>query len=261
MGLIQRLTRSSHIYGDVAAHFGRHLRSGKILDLPAGEGANSRSLAAAGYDVAAADLFPERCEGEGIRCDSVDMTKPLPYDDGCFDGVLHSEGIEHLDNQVAVLQELARVLRPGGVLIVTTPNLLHLEGRLSFLLTGHARSNRAMVVETAAYWGDSERRDDAVYFGHVFLINLFQLRVYLTHAGLEVVGVDTARYSWKSLLLAPLLWLPVRLATGRMVRHSTSRIPKDLQRRLIREVLSGPVLFGRKLIMIARKPAPGTPAG
>jgi SAM-dependent methyltransferase len=258
MGLIARLRRSPHIHDDVADRFLRHQPAGTILDLPAGRGVNSRGLVAAGYTVLGGDLVPENFVCDGAKCDRLDMTKPLPYEDGSFDGILHSEGIEHIDNQLAVLQELARVLKPGGTLIVTTPNLLHLEGRLSVLLTGHAFRKRSIVVSSAGYWGPRDPDGRGTYFGHVFLINAFQLRFYLTHVGLEVIEVDTTRYSWKSLLLAPLLWPFLAFATWRILRRKRSNIPPDLQRTLRREILSGPVLFGRKLIMVARKPGAGS---
>ena len=254
--LIPRLRRSSKIHGDVAERFGRHIDNGCILDLPAGKGENSRALVESGFEVRAADLFPDRLSGQGFPVDAVDLTQPLPYEDERFDGVLFSEGIEHLDAQVGALAEMARVLKPGGVLIVTTPNLLHLEGRLERLLTGHAYRNRTMVVETAAYWSGDPPPDAgtaSTYFGHVFLIDAFQLRFYLTHVGLEVVDVDTTRYSWRSLLLAPLLYAPVWWATRALLARKRSRVPPELQRRLRREILSPAVLFGRKLIMVARK--------
>ncbi len=257
MGVLQRLTRSSKIHGDIAARFRRHLPSGCILDLPAGKGENARGLLAGGFEVRGADLFPDISSGQGFPVDEVDLTQPLPYEDGRFDGVLFSEGIEHLDAQVAALGELARVLRPGGALIVATPNVLHLEGRLGQLLTGHAYRNRSIVVETAGYWGGeapSGAETASTYFGHVFLIDAFQLRFYLTHVGLEVIEVDTTRYSWKSLLLAPILYPFVWWATRRILANKRSRIPLDLQRQLRREILSPALLFGRKLIMVARKP-------
>lgn len=259
MGLLARLRRSPHIHDDVGERFRRHLPSGTILDLPAGSGVNSRGLVAAGFTVVGGDLSPEKFVCPGAKCDRVDMTKPLPYEDASFDGILHSEGIEHVDNQVALLGELARVLKPAGVLVVTTPNVLHLEGRLNVLLTGHAFRKRSIVVSSAAYWGPHDPEGRGTYFGHVFLINAFQLRFYLTHVGLEVTEVDTTRYSWMSLALAPLLGPPVWLATRRILRRKRSNIPPDLQRTLRREILSGPVLFGRKLIMVARK-AGGTTA-
>ncbi len=257
MGLAQRLTRSSKIHGDIAERFQRHLGSGSILDLPAGKGENARGLAAGGFEVRGADLFPDSASGQGFPVDKVDLSEPLPYEDGRFDGVLFSEGIEHLDAQIGALGELARILKPGGVLMVTTPNVLHLEGRLWQLLTGHAYRNRSMVVETAGYWGGKapgRAGTASTYFGHVFLINAFQLRFYLTHVGLEVVEVDTTRYSWRSLLLAPVLYPFVWWATRRILANERSRIPLDLQRQLRREILSPALLFGRKLIMVARKP-------
>jgi SAM-dependent methyltransferase len=183
------------------------------------------------------------------------MTKPLPYEDSSFDGILHSEGIEHIDNQIAVLREFHRILKPGGILIVTTPNVLNFEGRLGLLLTGHAHPRRAMVVSSAAYRSEPPPNTSAaegVYFGHVFLINIFQLRFYITHVGLEALGVDTTRYSWRSLLLAPLMYIPVSWATRKLLRGKRSKVPSDLQRTILDEVLSGPVFFGRKLIMAAR---------
>jgi SAM-dependent methyltransferase len=256
VGLIARLTRSPHIHDEVGGLFRRHLAEGRVLDFPAGDGVNSRTLAAAGYTVTPADLFPEGCDA-GVPCDRADMRKRLPYADQTFDGVLNSEGIEHIDGQIALLEEFHRVLKPGGILVVTTPNVLNLEGRLGLLLTGHAHTRRAMVASSAAYWaGTAKNRAEGgdVYFGHVFLINLFQLRFYLEHAGFEVLGVDTTRYSWRSLLLAPFLWLPVLLATRKLVRGRRSKVPPDLRRQLLAEALSGAALFGRKLIMVARKP-------
>lgn len=257
MGLIQRLTGSAHIHGDIAERFGRYFSQAKILDLPAGDGVNSRRLAGAGFSVRAADLFPQNCRGEGFTCDAVDMTKALPYADNSFDGILCSEGIEHIDNQMFLLRELYRILKPGGILIITTPNILNLEGRLGLLLSGHAHRRRAMVISTAAVRTESEPAEsvsDGVYFGHVFLINIFQLRFYLTHVGFDVLRVDSARYSLRSLLLAPFLYLPVNWATRRHIAHRRSRATPELRRKILSEVLGGPVLFGRKLIMDVRKP-------
>jgi hypothetical protein len=142
---------------------------------------------------------------------------------------------------------------------VTTPNLLHLDGRLYRMLTGHAFRQRGIVVETTAYWGKAGAESPGTagtYFGHVFLIDAFQLRLYLRHVGLEVVEVDCTRYCWKSLLLAPLLFPFAWWSTRRILASRHSRIPPDLQREIRSQILSGPVLFGRKLIMVARKPTP-----
>ena len=61
----------------------------ECLDLPAGKGENSRALVESGFEVRAADLFPDRLSGQGFPVDAVDLTQPLPYEDERFDGVLN----------------------------------------------------------------------------------------------------------------------------------------------------------------------------
>jgi SAM-dependent methyltransferase len=63
-------------------------------------------------------------------------TDEFPYPDGAFDVVIFSEMIEHLAiNPVWTLAEIHRVLKPGGHVIVTTPNALSIE-RVGSVLTG-----------------------------------------------------------------------------------------------------------------------------
>jgi dolichol-phosphate mannosyltransferase len=61
----------------------------------------------------------------------------LPFADGSFDGLIHSEVIEHLPDDPAILGECHRVLRPGGTLVLGTPDY----GRVlwSVLEWGHSR--------------------------------------------------------------------------------------------------------------------------
>ena len=62
----------------------------------------------------------------------------LPYEDARFDRVLCLDVLEHLrfDGQVQALGELHRVLRPGGELLVSVPNLAHLQSRVHFMFRG-----------------------------------------------------------------------------------------------------------------------------
>ncbi|OFV91983.1 MAG: hypothetical protein A3H95_16100 [Acidobacteria bacterium RIFCSPLOWO2_02_FULL_64_15] len=69
---------------------------------------------------------------EARVCDLANQ--PLPYDDRTFDVLNFSEALEHLNfNPLPVIKEFCRVLRPGGVAIVTTPNALRLGSRLRLL--------------------------------------------------------------------------------------------------------------------------------
>lgn len=53
-----------------------------------------------------------------------DITKPLPFTDGIFDGVLASHCIEHFDchQGVSIMRECHRILKPGGILLVSVPD-------------------------------------------------------------------------------------------------------------------------------------------
>ena len=112
------------------------------------------------------------------------------------------------------------------------------------------------MAEARAYWPTDGAPEpiEETYFGHVFLINAFQLRFYLIHVGLDIVDVDTARYSFNSVLLAPMYPL-VWLATTALLRHPRSRVSPDKRREIRRQMLCPSLLFGRKAIMTAIKPA------
>ena len=62
----------------------------------------------------------------------------LPFPDASFDRALCLDVLEHLayEEQPRALAELHRVLRPGGELLVSVPNLAHLQSRVHFLLQG-----------------------------------------------------------------------------------------------------------------------------
>jgi SAM-dependent methyltransferase len=62
----------------------------------------------------------------------------LPYDDRTFDRALCLDVLEHLtfDEQPRAIAELHRVLKPGGEVLVSVPNLAHLQSRIHFLFLG-----------------------------------------------------------------------------------------------------------------------------
>ena len=62
----------------------------------------------------------------------------LPYDDRAFDRALCLDVLEHLtfDTQPRAIAELHRVLKPGGEVLVSVPNLAHLQSRIHFMFLG-----------------------------------------------------------------------------------------------------------------------------
>lgn len=110
-------------------------RIGTVLDVGCGTGSLRVSLGGfykryVGVDVIRHEGFP--ADADFLRAD-LDTGK-LPLKDGEIDAVLALETIEHVENPRAFLRELARVLKPGGWLIVTTPNQLSLLSKATLLL-------------------------------------------------------------------------------------------------------------------------------
>ncbi len=87
------------------------------LDVGAREGHQTRWLADRGFEVKSIDIAP--CFS---ACERVDVNRGLPHADESFDLIWCSEVIEHLADPASTLAEFRRVLRPGGDLILTTPN-------------------------------------------------------------------------------------------------------------------------------------------
>ncbi len=98
----------------------------RILDVGCGTGLNASFLKAAGHSVTGVDISPvaiERFTGQGFEGFVCDVSaQSLPLDDGTFDLAYASEVIEHCTDTETFLRELFRVLRPGGELILSTPN-------------------------------------------------------------------------------------------------------------------------------------------
>jgi SAM-dependent methyltransferase len=108
-----------------------HLPPGKLLDCPAGKGIIGDFARARGFTVTSADINEER--KDFVYCD---MDQPLPFADGEFDVSVSLEGVEHLLYPTAFLRELVRITKPGGTIILSTPNTANFYSRLQFLLTG-----------------------------------------------------------------------------------------------------------------------------
>ncbi|HEV8306496.1 MAG TPA: class I SAM-dependent methyltransferase [Methylomirabilota bacterium] len=113
-------------------------RRGRLLDIGCAAGELAELLQTLGWQAEGVDREPalvERARGRGIAVRRADFERdPLPWDSATFDAAVAGEVIEHVIDTDHLLHEAARVLRPNGVLIVTTPNLASLENRVRLLL-------------------------------------------------------------------------------------------------------------------------------
>lgn len=107
-----------------------------LLDIGCGGGQIDKKFIDLGYDVYGTDISREnliRAKKIGVRVKQSDANRSLPYGSGFFSVVFAGEIIEHLFDTRIFLSEIQRVLRAGGLLILTTPNLAHLPDRCKFL--------------------------------------------------------------------------------------------------------------------------------
>jgi 2-polyprenyl-3-methyl-5-hydroxy-6-metoxy-1,4-benzoquinol methylase len=115
---------------------------GKVLDLGAGEGALSERLSDLGFHVTAADKDEEnfKCKNavfSRINFDnSEEISKFVEKYEGQFDAVLGVEVIEHVQDQWQYVRQLMKMAKPGGLVLITTPNTTSWYSRWVFFITG-----------------------------------------------------------------------------------------------------------------------------
>lgn len=162
------------------------LKSGAyVLDVPCGRGIFVNMLINKKLNVAYGDIKPNKCVIKGA--DFIDLNKKLPYKSKMFDIVTCIEGIEHVENPHLVLHEFNRVLKKGGQLIVTTPNILNIKSRIRFLFSG------------TFFWFDSKTLHKN---GHINPIPFFELNYILKKYGFSLEKIGTNRIHFMSIPLA-----------------------------------------------------------
>ena len=112
---------------------------GSILDFGSGQGRFLRQLQALKFGtIYGSDLMnrPDDLPLE-IKWLQADLNEPLPVEEKLFDVVIAIEVIEHLENPRKTVREWYRLLKPGGKLILSTPNNGSIRSLLALLLKGH----------------------------------------------------------------------------------------------------------------------------
>jgi len=148
----------------------------KVADLAAGEGAFSVKLKALGHDVRAIDASSGNWKAPEIPLEIRDLdsefSESVTSKHGQFDVVAAIEIIEHLENPFRFVRQCAGLLKTGGLLFLTTPNVEAVNSRLIFLYTG--RLNAFGAYET-------------VRPAHITPIFKWKLEMMLEEAGFETI--------------------------------------------------------------------------
>ena len=166
--------------------------------------------------------------------------RTLPFPDATFDRIITSEVLEHVGEDVAALDELARVLKPGGTLAVTVPT---------------------WFPEKVCWAITEEYHAPFVEGGHVRIYTEAGLRRKVSAAGLTLQGVDHAHA-----LHSPYWWL--KCAVG--PTNDDHPLVRAYHRLLVWEMVDDPLVLravdrvlnpvlGKSLILYATRPLATTP--
>ena len=118
----------------VGALAARSPHVGRLLDYGCGTGEIARACVTAGWQVTGCDVAPEMVEnarrvqgGETVEWVTLETGRAssLPFPSASFDAVIASSVFEYLDDPAATLNELGRILAPGGWLLATVPDMRH----------------------------------------------------------------------------------------------------------------------------------------
>jgi SAM-dependent methyltransferase len=161
----------------------------------------------------------------------------MPFEDGCFDRVIAAEVLEHIPADQAAMDEIARVLRPGGLAAITVPSWL--PERVCWRLSDDYHN---------------------VPGGHVRIFTRPELTAKLARAGLRVGGQHHAHA-----LHSPYWWL--KCAVG--VRDDDHPLARAYHRVLVWDIMKKPALtrladrvlnplIGKSLVVYAAKTGPGS---
>jgi 2-polyprenyl-3-methyl-5-hydroxy-6-metoxy-1,4-benzoquinol methylase len=170
------------LHEQIAGKVQELLPHGRILDLGAGVGALSQRLIDLGYEVVAADMEAadfacKQAKFHTVNFDKADEVRAFAetYRES-FDMVLGIEVIEHVENPWEYVRLLKSMLKPGGHLMVTTPNTTSWLSRLQFLFTGRFH----------------QFADEDLSYGHIAPVSSWELSLILKSENFQQVQVTCA---------------------------------------------------------------------
>lgn len=186
----------------------------RFLDVGTSTGTNLRLLTGLGFsNVVGVELNPDAAEfarqKTGVEVVVADSTA-LPFENNEFDCVFATDVIEHIENDEAALKELARVLRPGGKLIITVPAFMSLWG-LQDDLSHHHRRYRMHQLRRVVV-GAGLTINESFYFNFLLFPAVFLVRRLMRVFPLKIRSEGDLNAGGLNFVLSAVFNLDCRLA-------------------------------------------------
>ena len=231
------------------------LHNKKVLDVGAGEGFFVSILG--NYikeqfqgnpqdHISACDLNPDGFKYDAIECQPADFHNPLPYDDNQFDIVTSIEVIEHLEDQFKFIRELRRVVKPGGKIIVTTPNILNINSRIRAFSSGFGLLFNILPLRT---------NDPTMLGGHIHPISLYYLGYAFYREGFQDIDIHYDRLKKSGLFLSCLFYPIIQLLYKKYRLKISSKYTEFYSdnKKLLDHINSIGTLSARTIIVVGEK--------
>jgi SAM-dependent methyltransferase len=189
-------------------------RSAAILDVGTGTGANLRLLRDLGFErVTGVDFSAEAirfCAEKGLGEVQPGNVCAMPFGDRAFDLVFATDVIEHVEDDVAALQEIRRVLKPGGRALLTVPAFPILWG-LQDEVSHHRRRYRLRrLLDRMQAAGLSPQRH--FYFNYLLFLPILAARRLMRLMRFRPACEGDVNTRWLNVVLTALFRIDVKTA-------------------------------------------------
>jgi len=227
----------------------------KILDFGAGKGHMVQRIGeyAKLLNIKPSELiFP--CEVEPdfflykeVECTPIKLDSKIPFEDNYFDAVYAIEVLEHTSRPYDFIVEAYRVLKPGGILIISVPNISHILSRFSVFFSGFG----------SLFPPPSKKQTNAGRIcGHIMPLSFPYFHYGMVRAGFEDMNIMSDRLKKSCLfwyvLLYPMIKLSSLLYSKKLKKYDPEVWFENME--LVYAMNTTEILCSRSIICMSTKP-------